>query len=132
MKYRKSVFVVVYSKTKKGVEYLILKRKLHWIGWEFPKGGIKKFESKKRAVRREIKEETGLNPSKISRFNFSGKFNYDKKLTIPQNCCALCFKCNVEVNCNRKHWTKFFQSLLSERYGYQYSKEKEIIFSMFL
>ncbi len=80
MKYRKSVFVVVYSKTKKGVEYLILKRKLHWRGWEFPKGGIKKFESKKKSVRREIKEETGLSPFKISRFSFSGKFDYDRKL----------------------------------------------------
>lgn len=46
--------------------------------------------------------------------------NYDKKLTIKENCCTICRKCNIEVNKNRKHWTKFFQSLLSEKYGYQY------------
>jgi hypothetical protein len=53
--------------------------------------------------------------------------NYDKKLTIPENCCALCLRCHVETNHNRKHWTKFFQSLLSERYGYKYSENLEPI-----
>ena len=52
--------------------------------------------------------------------------NYDKKLTVPQNCCSLCGRCNSEVNFNRPHWTKFFQSLLAERYGYQYSENQEI------
>ena len=47
--------------------------------------------------------------------------NYDKKLTIPQNCCALCVRCNSEVNINRKQWTTFFQSILSEKYNYEYS-----------
>jgi len=28
---------------------------------------------------------------------------------------------------NRKYWIKFFQSLLSEKYGYQYSENQEII-----
>ena len=36
-KYRKGIFFVVYAKTKKGIKYLVLKRKLHWSGWEFPK-----------------------------------------------------------------------------------------------
>jgi len=44
--YRKAVFVVVYRETKTGKDrkYLILKRKLHWKGWEFPKGGLEKGE----------------------------------------------------------------------------------------
>ena len=53
--------------------------------------------------------------------------NYDKKLSIPQNCCALCVNCNTDVNANRKHWIKFFQSLLVEKYNYQYSENQEII-----
>lgn len=53
--------------------------------------------------------------------------NYDKLLSMPENCCSLCVKCNSEVNFNRKHWIKFFQSLLSEKYGYQYSNSKIII-----
>ena len=56
--------------------------------------------------------------------------NHDKKCTIPENCCTLCLNCNIEVNYKRKHWTKFFQSLLSERYGYQYSENLEPIINL--
>ena len=79
MKYRKSLFIVTYAKTKTGIKYLILKRKLHWVGWEFPKGGRRFYETKKRTAKRELKEETGLNAVKIKKFNFSGEFKYDKK-----------------------------------------------------
>ena len=53
--------------------------------------------------------------------------NYDKLLSIPQNCCTVCNRCNGEVNFNRKHWIKFFQSLLTERYGYKYEDNKIIL-----
>jgi 8-oxo-dGTP pyrophosphatase MutT (NUDIX family) len=78
MKYRKAVFIVVYSRTKKGIEYLILKRKLHWKGWEFPKGGLEKGEKIRDTIKREMKEETGLKPLSIKKFDFSGKYKYDK------------------------------------------------------
>ncbi len=74
--YREAVFVLAYSKTGKGIQYLLFKRKLHWRGWEFPKGGIKESESKEHAAKRELKEETGLVPLKIKNFNYSGKYNY--------------------------------------------------------
>lgn len=80
MKYRKAVFIVTYAKINKRIEYLLLKRKLHWKGWEFPKGGINFFETKRRAIRREVKEETGLMPIKIKKFNISGKYKYHKEL----------------------------------------------------
>ena len=79
MKYRKSVFIVTYAKVGKKIYYLILKRKLHWKGWEFPKGGIDSLEIKKRAVKREINEETGLIPIKIKKFNVKGRFKYHKE-----------------------------------------------------
>ena len=79
-KYRKAVFVLPYSKTKKGIEYLLLKRKLHWKGWEFAKGKIEKSEEKIKTAKRELKEETGHRALKIKRFNFSGKYNYEKML----------------------------------------------------
>jgi len=79
MKYRKAIFVVVYSKTPKGIEYLILERKLHWKGWEFPKGGINFFETKRKAIKREIKEETSLGVLNIKKFEISGKYEYDKE-----------------------------------------------------
>lgn len=83
MKYRKAVFIVTYSKTKKGIDYLILKRKLHWKGWEFPKGGLNGIKEKifgKSAVRREVIEETGLVPIKIKKFDVKGKYKYKKPL----------------------------------------------------
>lgn len=81
-KYRKGIFAVIYSFVKEKPYYLILKRKLHWKGWEFPKGGIKSSEKEKRAVTREIKEETGLNikEKNIKKFNVAGKYKYGKKL----------------------------------------------------
>jgi len=78
-KYRKAIFAVVYFKKGKKIKYLLLKRKLHWKGWEFPKGGVKKKETLVNAVKREVKEETGLKPIKIKKFYKIGKYNYDKK-----------------------------------------------------
>jgi len=78
-RYRHAIFVVVYAKTKSGIEYLILKRKHHWKGWEFPKGGINFNETKEHAVKRETKEETGLNPIRIRKFSYKGRYKYKKK-----------------------------------------------------
>ena len=80
MKYRKGVFIVTYFKTKKGIKYLVLKRKLHWIGWEFPKGGLKKNEDIIKGLKREVKEETGKLPFNIKKFDFSGKYKYKREL----------------------------------------------------
>jgi 8-oxo-dGTP pyrophosphatase MutT (NUDIX family) len=79
-KYRKAVFMVAYGRTpNKEIKYLVLKRRFHWRGWEFPKGGVNFSESKKNAVRREIEEETGMKALKIKAFNFHGKYNYKRK-----------------------------------------------------
>lgn len=79
-KYRQIVFVVTYAKTKEEIKYLILKRKLHWKGWEFVKGGIDFNENKKETVRREIEEETGKKSLKIRGFKVFGKYDYKKKI----------------------------------------------------
>jgi len=80
-KYRKAVFGVTYSKNPDGkIEYIILKRKKHWKGWEFPKGKIEKFETKRMTARREVSEETGLKILGIKRFKEKGFYLYDKKL----------------------------------------------------
>lgn len=78
-KYRRAVFIVTYAIIKDKPQYLLLKRKLHWIGWEFPKGGIEKKENLNESVKRELKEETGLTPIKIKSFKEKGKFNYVKE-----------------------------------------------------
>ncbi len=82
MKYRKGVFILMYTKTNKGIKYLILKRKLHWKGWEFSKGGIENKEPILKTVKRELKEETGISDFLwIKKFNFSGKYKYEKELS---------------------------------------------------
>jgi len=77
--YRKSVFMVVYRWENNNVKYLLLKRKLHWKGWEFPKGGVEDNEIGEETVRREIKEETGLEIKKLKKFDFHGEYKYKKK-----------------------------------------------------
>jgi len=46
--------------------------------------------------------------------------NYNKKLSIKENCISLCNSCHMKTNYNRKHWISFFQNLLKEKYGYDY------------
>jgi len=80
-KFRKAVFIAVYKREKNKIYYLVLKRKLHWRGWEFPKGGLEFKEKIIDAVKREIFEETGqkiLNKN-IKKFKISGKYKYNKK-----------------------------------------------------
>jgi 8-oxo-dGTP pyrophosphatase MutT (NUDIX family) len=81
-KYRKAVFIVTYFLKKNGkIKYLLLKRKLHWKGWEFPKGGIQKNEKAIDAVKRELKEETGLKSLQIKKFSKKGKYKYGQRFS---------------------------------------------------
>jgi 8-oxo-dGTP pyrophosphatase MutT (NUDIX family) len=80
MKYRKGIFIVIYRKKDNNVDYLLLKRKLHWKGWEFPKGGSEEKESVNELIKREIKEETGQFPINIKKYPVSGRYRYHKEL----------------------------------------------------
>ena len=85
--FRKAVFIVVYrlNKSTHEPEYLLLKRKLHWTGWEFPKGGVDTGESLIQTARRECFEESGLKPIKIKKYSISGKYFYKKILSDRPN-----------------------------------------------
>ena len=77
--FRKAVFIVTYYRTdKEHTLYLLLKRKLHWVGWEFPKGGVNNSENLIKAVKRELKEETGQTALNIKNHYFSGKYKYPR------------------------------------------------------
>ena len=43
------------------------------------KGGVNFFETKKGAIKREVKEETGLEVLNIKKFEISGKYEYNKE-----------------------------------------------------
>jgi len=58
---RTMVAAVVFDKRGR---FLVLKRKLHWHGWEFVKGHVEK-ETARQAVLRELREETGIKNVKL-------------------------------------------------------------------
>ncbi len=103
-RFRKGVFIVVHKIENGKLLYLILKRNLHWSGWELPKGGVEKFETRKMAVRRELKEETGLKPLKIKRHNYAGKYLYPKPLKDRPGIIGQTFSLySVEVKAGKVH-----------------------------
>ena len=53
--------------------------------------------------------------------------DYNKLNTFLQNCCTLCNSCHSKTNFNRESWILFFQSLLKQRYNYQYTEDQKII-----
>lgn len=72
----------------------------------------------------------GIHQEKIKRSLDIHHINYNKLLTIPQNCVSLCISCHSKTSYNRKHWIKFFQSLLTERYNYLYNQNEEVIINI--
>ena len=84
-KYRKAVFIVAYKKTKnlfgkEKIKYLVLKRHLHWKGWEFPKGGAENGEKDLEIIQRELFEEIGQRGFNIKSYNYSGRYKYKERL----------------------------------------------------
>ncbi len=69
----------------------------------------------------------GIHREKLKRALDVHHINYDKQLTIPQNCISLCRPCHIKTNHNRKSWIKLFQDILIERYNYEYKENKPII-----
>ncbi len=65
MPVERSAGAVIFRKTKEGREYLLIKHAPPYHHWDFPKGHIEKGEKTEEAVRREIKEETGISKIEI-------------------------------------------------------------------
>jgi 8-oxo-dGTP pyrophosphatase MutT (NUDIX family) len=59
---RRLVAAVVFRKSDG--KFLVLKRKLHWKGWEFVKGQLSR-ETFRQAALRELREETGIKHARI-------------------------------------------------------------------
>jgi 8-oxo-dGTP pyrophosphatase MutT (NUDIX family) len=82
-KFRDGIHCIVFRTISNKKEFLILHRVKNWVGWEFPKGGIKTGENHKEALVRELKEECGINQDNISLIlpaNSSLHIDYPKKL----------------------------------------------------
>lgn len=72
----------------------------------------------------------GIHREKLKRALDIHHVNYDKKLSIPQNCISLCLSCHLLTQINREYWTKLFQEKLNRLYNYQYSETGEIILNL--
>lgn len=66
---QKQIFPVVIGVIKKNGKYLLTKRrspKKEWNKWQFPGGGLEFFETMEEAIKREMKEEVGVEISKTT------------------------------------------------------------------
>lgn len=97
---RNIVGIIVFD----GERFLLLHRKLNWVGWEFPKGGIEHNESFEDAVRRELFEETSLKRysllKKIDSFEFCDK---KRKINSIVNTFLIRVSSNSKVVLNNEH-----------------------------
>jgi len=92
--------------------------------------GIEFNDKFKRAIRKrdnQICMLCGAHREKLNRALSIHHIDYNKLMSIPQNCISLCAKCHQKTNYDREIWIKHFQSLLNKKYDYQYSPDREII-----
>ncbi len=71
--FEKSAGAVVFRRAGEKIYFLLLHYKSGH--WDFPKGHIEKGESEEQTLRREVKEETGLDDLKIS-LDFKKRVHY--------------------------------------------------------
>ena len=86
-----------------------------------------KFKNLVRKRDNQICMACGSHREKLKKALHIHHVNYDKLMSIPQNCISLCIPCHMTTNFNRKYWITFFQNLLRDRYDYQYSDNKIIM-----
>jgi len=91
----------------------------------------KSFNNKfKRAIRKrdnQVCMVCGIHKEKLNRALDVHHIDYDKLMSIPQNCISLCRNCHIQTNFDREIWTKIFQEKLAKFYGYQYEDGKIIL-----
>ena len=116
---------------KKGHKLNVLEKHPNWQGGLSFEPYTPKFNNIFRELIRQrdnyICMICGVHKEKLYRALDVHHIDYNKKISIPQNCISLCNSCHLKTNWNREHWIKFFQSILAEKYNYKYSETGEII-----
>src|SRR3989344_1806324 len=77
----KSAGAIIFRKDKEEIKYLLLQYKFKTIYWDFPKGNVEEKEKDEDTVKREIKEETGIESIEILP-EFKEKVNYFYKKAL--------------------------------------------------
>ncbi|MBI2971477.1 MAG: NUDIX domain-containing protein [Candidatus Aenigmarchaeota archaeon] len=84
MKIRKGVMGVIFRMGGGEPEFLLMHRKLHWQGWELPKGGVNPGEGDEAALLRELAEETGLTHlAVVGRVPYTISYDYPEDFASP-------------------------------------------------
>ena len=121
------------SHYKKGFKGLYLEKEdnRNWLGGKSFEPYDETFNNKfKREIRKRDNQVCMLclvHKEKLNRALDVHHINYNKLMSLPQNCISLCKSCHIKTNFNRAHWIKFFQSLLEERYSYKYSNQEIVL-----
>lgn len=102
-----------------------------WNGGKSKEPYDENFSDKfKREIRKrdnQICMNCGIHKEQLKRALDIHHINYDKKLSIPENCISLCIRCHTLTQKNRKYWVELFQDKLSKIYGYKYSDNQIIL-----
>ncbi len=100
-------------------EFLLMKKKGTWVGWQFVQGGKEKGEEWDTAVKREIQEETGLTDVEITK-KLDIKTDYwfmqeGEKIHKFQNYFLVKGNKEEKITLSREHsdfkWVKFTEAL---------------------
>lgn len=127
-KRRLGVQAIIYKQVSKGTRFLILKRVMYWRGWEFVKGGVEKGETLKKAVLREIREETNINSNCVLSCLNTGvefKFDYSVKMQRERGVAGGLYKTFI-VRVKSKCRVKIDQ-IEKEHDGFAWVSKKEVL-----
>lgn len=135
----KTRFKIGHKPSKESIDKARVKMIGRFIGNKNPawNGGVS-FEpydaTFSRTFKREIRTRDnqvcmncGVHREKLNKALHIHHINYDKKLSIPENCIALCNKCHSLTNHNRNYWIELLQQKLSKLYNYTYSNQNMVI-----
>lgn len=102
-----------------------------WLGGKSFEPYTKDFNNKfKRAIRKrdnQICMLCNIHREKLKTALDVHHINYDKILSIKENCISLCKSCHMKTRIDRNKWEYFFQSLLYEKYNYEYKNGKVVL-----
>ena len=90
----------------------------------------KKFKNKIRERDNQVCINCGIHREKLNEALHIHHINYDKELSIKENCCSLCRKCHLFTNSNREYWTKLFYDKLTKLYDYKYTEDRNIVLDL--
>jgi hypothetical protein len=89
-----------------------------------------KFRNKIRKRDNQVCMNCGIHREKLKRALCVHHIDYNKELTIPENCISLCITCHILTNLNREYWKNLLQKKLSKSYHYEYDNKGNVVLNV--